>query len=89
VGGEVAPGIKLVETHADYVVLESNGTRHRVDLSKAPAASDGVAPASIAAPIRNDAANSPKGPLSMIDHLTPEQRSILQRQQQELIRGRH
>ena len=88
-GGEVAPGIKLVETHADYVILESNGVRHRVDLGKAPAAASGDIPANIAVPVRSDAATTPDGMTRMLDHLTPEQQTILQHQQQELIRGKH
>ncbi len=79
-GGQVAPGVKLVETHADHVILERNGIRQRVDLSKAPAAG-GIAPVPGSAP---QAANEPPP-----SRLTPEQQAILQQQQQELIRGRH
>ncbi len=31
-GAEVAPGLRLVETHADHVLLERGGVRQRVDL---------------------------------------------------------
>ena len=37
-GGEVVPGVRLVETQPQYVILERNGVRQRVDLSLAPAA---------------------------------------------------
>lgn len=33
-GKEVIPGIILAETHSHYVVLEQNGIRHRVEMSK-------------------------------------------------------
>jgi len=88
-GGQVAPGIRLVETHADYVILESNGTRQRADLSKTPAAADGITPADNTTTVRDSTAAAPNRLPQMLDHLTPEQRTILQRQQQELIRGRH
>jgi hypothetical protein len=92
-GGQVAPGIRLVETHADYVILERNGVQQRVDLSKAPVAAGGISPAQDAVPVR---AATPvrRDPIpaaqdQMLDRFTPEQRAILQQQQQELIRGRH
>jgi hypothetical protein len=92
-GGQVAPGIRLVETHADYVILERNGVQQRVDLSKAPAAAGGISPAQDAAPVR---AATPvrRDPIpaaqdQMLDRFTPEQRAILQQQRQEMIRGRH
>jgi hypothetical protein len=44
-GGEVAPGVRLVETQADYVILERNGVKQRVDLGKAPTATGGITPA--------------------------------------------
>lgn len=31
-GEEAAPGTKLVEVHADYVILERSGMKHRVDM---------------------------------------------------------
>ncbi len=78
-GGQVAPGVRLVETYPDHVILERNGIRQRVDLGKAPAAA-GITPA------RGDSAPATVTPA--IDQLTPEQRAILQQQQQELMRGR-
>ena len=41
-GGEVVPGVRLVETQPEYVILERNGMRQRVDLGKAPATTDGI-----------------------------------------------
>jgi general secretion pathway protein C len=84
IGAEVAPGIKLVETHADHVILERSGVRQRVDLSKAPAATGGITPA---APTVHSMTVPPAGG-QMLDQLTPEQQAILQQQQRELIRGR-
>jgi general secretion pathway protein C len=83
-GEQVAPGIRLVETHADHVVLERNGVRQRVELSKAPAASGGITPA---APEVRSMTVPPAGG-QMLDQLTPEQQAILQQQQRQLIRGR-
>jgi len=73
-------GIVLAETHADHVVLEQHGIRHRVDLSKAPAAAGGVTPVS-SDPIT--AAQT-----QVLNKFTPEQQKILLQQQQGLIRGR-
>jgi general secretion pathway protein C len=86
-GGEVAPGIRLVETHADHVILERNGVKQRVDLSKAPAATGGITPANAAPKVRGMTVPPAGGQL--LDQLTPEQQTILQQQQLELIRGRH
>ena len=47
-GGQVVPGVRLVETHPDYVILERNGTQQRVDLSQAPADASGITPAGAA-----------------------------------------
>jgi len=84
VGSEIVPGVRLVETHADHVVLERNGVRQRVDLSKAPAAAGG---ATAAAPVRGMTVPPAGG--QMLDQLTPEQQKIMQQQRQDLIRGRH
>lgn len=84
-GGEVAPGIRLVETHADHVVLERNGARHRVDLDKTAVAS-GITPARSNPQVRGMTVPPAGG--QMLDQLTPEQQQILQQQQRELIRGR-
>lgn len=87
-GGQVVPGVRLVETHPDYVILERNGVRQRADLSKAPAAAGGVAPAAPPAPMVRSMTPPPAGG-QLLDQLTPEQQVILQQQQRDLIRGRH
>lgn len=86
VGGQIVPGVRLIETHADYVILERDGSRQRVDLSKAPAAG-GVAPAQAASSVRGDPIADAQA--QALNKLSPEQRKILQLQQQELIRGKH
>jgi len=83
VGEQVAPGIRLVETHADHVILERNGIRQRADLGKAPAATGGITPV---APVRGMTVPPAGG--RMLDQLTPEQQQILPQQQRDLIRGR-
>jgi general secretion pathway protein C len=85
-GELVAPGIRLVETHADHVILERNGVMQRVDLSQAPAAAGGVTPA--ATPQVRGMTVPPAGG-QLLDQLTPEQQKIMQQQQRELIRGRN
>lgn len=87
-GGEVVPGVRLVETHPDYVILEHNGIRQRVDLSKAPAAAGGITPAHEAAPVRNDSAPVAGEPVPALDQLTPEQRTILLQEQQKMRKGK-
>jgi len=94
-GGEVVPGVRLVETQPDYVILERNGVRQRVDLSKAPAATDGITQAQDTVQVRGFTAppamrgmTVPPAGGQLLDQLTPEQQSILQQQQRELIRGR-
>jgi hypothetical protein len=84
-GGQVAPGVRLVETYPDYVILERNGVRQRADLSKAPAATNGITPATI--PTVRGMTVPPAGG-QLLDQLTPEQKAILQQQQRDLIRGR-
>lgn len=83
-GEQVAPGIRLVETHADHVVLERNGVRQRVNLDKATAATAGITPVT---PTVRTMTVPPAGG-QMLDQLTPEQQTILQQQQRQLIRGR-
>jgi hypothetical protein len=93
-GGEVVPGVRLVETQPGYVILERNGVKQQVDLSIAPAAAGGVSPvpsappaARATIPVRSEPIPAPKEQL--LEQLTPEQRMTLQEQQRELIRGRH
>jgi len=58
-GEEVKPGIRLVETYADHVVLEQGGASQRVDLSgaSAPSGAAGAPPSGMAA-----AAYTPQAP---------------------------
>lgn len=83
-GHEVAPGIRLAETHADHVVLERNGARHRLQLDEATVTSSGITPVHAMPQVR-DMTVPPAGG-QLLDQLTPEQQQILQ--QQQLIRGR-
>jgi len=98
-GGQVAPGVKLLETHANYVVLERNGVQQRVDLSQAPAATGGVNPVQNTAPPSFSAPSAPAIPQvrtdpipaaagQILEQLSPEQRNTVLKQQRELIRGR-
>ena len=86
-GGQVVPGIRLVETHPDYVILERNGIQQRVDLSQAPVNAGGITPTRAAVPAQDDPGAAAQ--MQTLDQLTPEQRVILQQQQQEIRRGRH
>jgi len=86
VGGQVVPGIRLVETHPDYVILERNGLQQRVDLSQVPVNAGGITPTR-AAPAQGDPGAAAQ--MQVLERLTPEQRNILQLQQQETRRGRH
>jgi general secretion pathway protein C len=45
VGENVAPGVKLLEVHADHVVLERSGAQQRVDMINASATGTGIVPA--------------------------------------------
>ncbi len=87
-GSEVVPGVRLVETHPDHVILERNGVKQRVDLSRAPAATDGITPASSMQPSPGRSTAEPMLNRQLLDQLTPEQQRIMQQQQRELIRGR-
>ncbi len=79
-GGQVVPGVRLVETHPDYVILDRNGVQQRVDLSKAPAATGDISP------VRSDPAVAV--PTQILNQLTPEQKAMLQQQQLNMIRGK-
>ena len=61
--------------------------QQRVDLSQAPVAASGITPAR--APFRHKRDPGAAAQMQMLDRLTPEQRTILQQQQQEILRGRH
>ncbi|ADE10740.1 hypothetical protein [Sideroxydans lithotrophicus] len=89
VGNQVVPGIRLAETHADYVILERNGARQRVDLVKIPTATGGITPVQDNNRLRDDLSPATKIQQRVLDRLTPEQRAMLQQQQQDMTRGRH
>jgi general secretion pathway protein C len=84
-GSEVAPGIRLVGTHADHVILERNGVRQRVDLPAA-SASEGItlsAPSVIAPPANPQiTANEP-----LLDRLSPEQQIMMKQMLHNNHRG--
>lgn len=86
-GGQVVPGVRLIETHPDYVILERNGTQLRVDLSQATVAASGITAAGTPVPAQADPGVAAQ--MRMLNRLSPEQRTVLQQQQQEILRGRH
>lgn len=86
-GNEVAPGIRLIETHADHVILERNGNRQRVDLSAASATggilTQALPPTVI--PQVVDPLLSANAPL--IESLVPEQQIMMKQVLQNNHRG--
>lgn len=84
-GSEVAPGIRLVETHADHVILERNGVRQRVDLSAA-SATEGItlAAPSVITPPENPLINANE---PLLDRLAPEQQIMMKQMLQNNHRG--
>ena len=84
-GSEVAPGIRLIEAHADHVILERNGSKQRVDLS-ASSATDGitsVAPTTLMQPEdRQGTTNAP-----LMEGLAPEQQLMMRQILQNNLRG--
>ncbi len=87
-GSEVAPGIRLVETQADHVVLERNGIRQRIDLAAATNASQGsmTVPASSSQPVQPS--NGTTTYDAVLLQLPPEQRVQIEQSQQDSLRGR-
>ncbi len=73
-GSEVAPGIRLVETHTDHVILERNGSRQRVDLT-VPTATVGISPAQTAATRQTETRIS--AGTSLQESLAPEQQLMM------------
>jgi len=88
-GETVAPGMRLVETHADYVVLERGGVKQRVDLPK-PSASSGIT----TVPAVNMAGTPPaSGQQALskntdLENIPPAQRAAMQ-QELDNFRRRH
>ncbi|GAB4118905.1 MAG: hypothetical protein Fur0026_08560 [Sideroxydans sp.] len=86
-GSEVAPGIRLVETHADHVILERNGVKQRVDLSAA-SATDGIVTTAPTPPVIPQPENpqiTANAPL--IESMTPEQQLMMKQMLQNNHRG--
>ena len=86
-GSEVAPGIRLIETHADHVILERNGARQRVDLSAAPAADGIVAPTPTPTVIRQLENPQLNANAPQIESLVPEQQIMIKQMLQNNHRG--
>lgn len=74
-GSEVAPGIRLVETHTDHVVLERNGVRQRVDLATV-SVKDGITSAAPDA-IRQAANPQRSENAPPLDSMPPEQQQMM------------
>lgn len=84
-GSEVVPGIRLIETHADHVILERNGITQRVDLSAASATGGitSIAPNALMQPEdRQVTTNAP-----LMEGLAPEQQLMMRQILQNNLRG--
>ncbi len=68
-GNEVAPGIRLIETHANHVILERDGVRQRVDLSVTTAA--GIT-------VQTPDEPSPKADATPLEKPAPEQQEMME-----------
>ncbi len=98
-GGEVSPGMRLVETDAAYVLLERGGVRQRVDLAVS-AASTGItsAPSNNANTANTPMLVMPQGAAqstpqtapadSGIEAIPPEQRVLMQQELDNFRRRR-
>lgn len=83
-GSEVAPGVRLIETNVDHVVLERNGARQRVDLSLV-SATEGITLAQPVEAGQTEALISANTPV--LDRLTPEQQNMMKQVLQNNHRG--
>lgn len=98
-GHEVRPGVRLVETHSDYVVLDQGGVRERVILSGAPARAspNGSASPRAAPPAPPSPASPPQTArqAEALQHqlnaagsaIPPQKREVLQQQIERLKGG--
>lgn len=88
-GETAAPGMRLVETHADYVLLERGGVRQRVDLPK-PSASPGITivPASNMASTTRASGQQTLPRNTDLETIPPAQRAAMQ-QELDNFRRRH
>jgi general secretion pathway protein C len=66
-GDEIKPGVRLAETHADHVVIEQGGIRHRVDMSgiSAPNGAAEAPPGGMAAGVTAPAYAAPNASLAV------------------------
>jgi hypothetical protein len=69
VGNELMPGVRLLETHANHVVLERAGSRHIIEMRNVPTARTSQA-------IANPVEVVPPG----LEQLPPEQRNMFLKQ---------
>jgi hypothetical protein len=83
-GSEVAPGIRLVGTHTDHVILERNGAKQRVDL-KVTAVTGGITPAQTVV-TRPAETNTPDN-APVLEKLTPDQQRVMKQILQNNHRG--
>ncbi len=85
-GAEVAPGLRLVETNADHVLLERGGIRQRLDL-QASGTVAGISPAPSAA-VMTTAPDRETLPSNMnLDTIPPAQRAAMQQELDNLRRA--
>lgn len=62
-GDEAAPGTKLIKVHADHVILERSGTKHRVDMvNKTADSTQAYQPAKTASPNKSAGSTQAKKP---------------------------
>jgi hypothetical protein len=83
-GAEVAPGLRLVETQADHVLLERGGTRLRVDL--ASGMPSGITPAASAGTTNLTSQALPDS--AHLDTIPPAQRAAMQQELDNFRRRR-
>jgi hypothetical protein len=84
-GSEVTAGIRLVETHADHVILERNGVRQRVDLAAAPSTRGITSAAPVATRQAADPQLTANAPL--LESLPPKQQQMMRQMLQNNHRG--
>lgn len=82
-GELAAPGVRLIETQADHVLLENGGTKIRIDLPAGNAAT-GVSTVSGT----RDKQSAPANMAELENQTTPEQRAAMQ-QELDHLRRRH
>jgi hypothetical protein len=89
-GGEVSPGMRLVETAATYVLLERGGVKQRVELQAGKTADSGITRVASATPSNNLVLPAPAA-FEADDELSkipPEQRDAMRRELENFRRRR-